>query len=381
MNRFFPKSLLAALCFLFIQCSGSAIAATPAAPDIAGSGFLLIDMDSSTILGERNADKPLEPASLTKIMTGYTIYREIREGNLALTDEVLISKKAWKTPGSRMFIEVDKKVSVDKLIKGMVIQSGNDASVALAEHIAGDEATFAKLMNENGKRLGMTSSHFVNATGLPHKEHYTTARDIAKVTAATIREFPEFYKLYSVKEYTYNKIKQHNRNRLLWRDKNIDGVKTGHTEAAGYCLVASGKRDGMRLISVIMGTKSDDERTRESQTLLNYGFRFFETHRLYGAGDKLTDTKIWKGAKPMLSLGIADDLYVSIPRNQYKKLSANTIVDAPLEAPVKSGQQFGTVRIELEGKLIEERPLIALSDVARGGFIDVVVDSALLLFK
>ncbi|MFM1892112.1 MAG: D-alanyl-D-alanine carboxypeptidase, partial [Pseudomonadota bacterium] len=282
---------------LLLLCSASAVAAppVPAPPTVAGTGHLLLDMHSGRVLAESNADARLEPASLTKIMTAYVVFRELQHGNLKLEDQALISEKAWKTPGSRMFIEVGKRVSVGDLLNGMVIQSGNDASVALAEHIAGSEDTFAGLMNEHSRRLGMQNTHFVNATGLPHEDHYTTPRDIAKVTIATIREFPELYKLYAVKEFVWNDIKQPNRNLLLWRDDSVDGVKTGHTEAAGYCLVSSAAREGMRLVAVVMGTSSENARAKESLSLLNYGFRFFETHRLYAAGDALVRTRVWKG--------------------------------------------------------------------------------------
>jgi len=381
LNQNFQTIVALALFSLVLLPFKSAIAATPASPSISASGYLLLDMHSNTVIAEKNAHLPLEPASLTKIMTAYTVFKEIKDGNLALTDKVLVSKKAWKTPGSRMFIEVDKRILVSDLIKGMIIQSGNDACVALAEHIAGDEATFANLMNVNAKKLGMTSSNFVNSTGLPDEGHKTTAADIAKVTAATIKNFPEFYKLYSQRQFTFNKIKQNNRNRLLWRDSSIDGVKTGHTEAAGYCLVASGVKENMRLISVILGTQSDKDRISQSQTLLNYGFRFFESHRLYGATDKVTDTKVWKGQRNRLNLGLTDDLYISIPRNRYKDISAQTTINTPVEAPVNLGDTLGSIRIELDGKLIAERPLVAIDAMARGGIIDVVVDSTLMLFK
>jgi D-alanyl-D-alanine carboxypeptidase (penicillin-binding protein 5/6) len=368
---------------LLLLCSASTVAAppVPAPPTVAGTGHLLLDMHSGRILAESNADARLEPASLTKIMTAYVVFRELQHGNLKLEDEVLVSEKAWKTPGSRMFIEVGKRVAVQDLLRGMVVQSGNDASVALAEHIAGSEETFAGLMNEHARRLGMLNTHFVNATGLPDPEHYTTPRDVAKVTAAMIREFPELYKLYSEREFVWNGIKQPNRNLLLWRDESVDGVKTGHTEAAGYCLVSSAAREGMRLIAVVMGTSSENARATESLSLLNYGFRFFETHRLYAAGDALVRTRVWKGAQEELPLGLAQDLYVTIPRRQYDKLQARTEVNSLIEAPVSQGDALGRVIVDLDGAPVTEVPLIALTDIAEGGIFQTAIDSVLMLFE
>ena len=366
------------LAFLTLPLSVTAAAPTPAPPSIAATGYLLIDVDSDSILAAKDAEQRLEPASLTKIMTTYVVFRELRDGSVKESDEVLVSEKAWKTPGSRMFIEVNKRVSVADLLNGMIIQSGNDASVALAEHVAGSEEAFANLMNDHARRLGMLDTHFVNSTGLPDPDHYTTPRDIAMVTEATIREFPELYKLYAVKEFTFNEIRQHNRNNLLWRDKTVDGVKTGHTEAAGYCLVASAKREGMRLISVVMGTESEKARIRESQSLLNYGFRFYETHRLYGGGDRLTRTRVWMGEEEELSLGLARDLFVTIPRRQYDKLNARTEIQPNLEAPISKGQKVGAVVVELDGELVTRQPLVALEEVPEGGIWRTVVDTVLM---
>ncbi|WP_334223808.1 D-alanyl-D-alanine carboxypeptidase family protein [Thiosocius teredinicola] len=376
------KTLIASLFALLLTPLGMAVAApAPAPPTVAATGYLLVDMDSDIVLAAKDAEQRLEPASLTKIMTAYVVFRELRGGSITLTDPVLISEKAWKTPGSRMFVEVNKRVSVEELLKGMIIQSGNDASVALAEHVAGSEEAFANLMNNHAHRLGMLDTHFVNATGLPDPEHYTTPRDIALVTEATIREFPELYKLYAVKEYTYNDIRQHNRNNLLWRDAAVDGVKTGHTEAAGYCLVASAKRDNMRLVSVVMGTESEKARAVESQSLLNYGFRFYETHRLYGANDRLTRTRVWMGEQEEVSLGLDKDLYVTIPRRQYEKLNARTDIQSGIEAPISKGQKLGEVVIELDGELVTRKPLVALEDVPEGGIWRTVVDSVLMMFE
>ncbi len=370
-----------ALVSTLASATASAVVPAPAPPSVAATGYLLVDMDSDTVLAARDADQRLEPASLTKIMTAHIVFREIRDGSVKLTDQVLVSEKAWRTPGSRMFIEVNKRVSVEDLLKGLIIQSGNDASVALAEHVAGSEDAFVNLMNQHAQRLGMKGTHFVNATGLPHENHYTTPEDIARVAEATIREFPDFYELYSVKEFTFNDIRQHNRNTLLWRDDSVDGVKTGHTEAAGYCLVSSAKRDNMRLISVVMGTKSENARAKESQSLLNYGFRFFETHRLYGAGDRLTRTRVWLGENEQVSLGLAADLHVTIPRQHYDKLDARTEIRPQLRAPLDQGQTVGEVVVELDGEVIAREPLVALEAVAEGGIWRTVVDNVLMLLE
>jgi D-alanyl-D-alanine carboxypeptidase (penicillin-binding protein 5/6) len=311
-------------------------------------------------------------------MTAYVAFRELAEGKVSLDEQVHVSEKAWKTPGSRMFIEVGTKVRLGDLLKGMIIQSGNDASVAIAEHIAGSEQTFAQLMNTHARRLGMTHTHFVNSTGLPDPEHYTTPKDIAKVAAATIREFPEWYAWYAEKQFTFNNIKQHNRNKLLWRDDSVDGIKTGHTEAAGYCLVASAEREGMRLIAVVMGTDSENTRAEESQALLSYGFRFYETHRPYQAGKALKQVRVWKGDREQLALGLHEDLYLTIPRGAYDRLEARMDLDVPLIAPVQGGQQVGTLRIDLDGNAVASAPLIALDGVEEGGLWAEVKDSVLL---
>jgi len=380
LNRSLMLNTLLALLLLW-SFSVSAARPIPAAPKIAASGYLLIDFDSGKSLAEKNADQPLEPASLTKIMTAYVVFREIAEGNIQLTEEVLISEKAWRMEGSRMFIEVGKRVKVETLLRGLIIQSGNDASVALAEHIAGSESTFAQLMNNHARRLNMTNTNFINSTGLPHKDHYTTARDIALVAAAAIREFPDFYKWYGEKSFLYNGIKQHNRNKLLWRDKSVDGMKTGHTKAAGYCLVASAKRENMRLISVVLGTRSEDARAQESQSLLNYGFRFFKTHKLYSADEPLSHARVWKGAKKTLALGLAKDLYITIPRHSYKNLDAEMVLEPKLLAPISKGSALGHVNIMLEGESVAQVPLIALEEIAEGNLFQQFKDHLFLWFE
>lgn len=352
----------------------------PDPPELAAKGYLLVEHNSGTVLAQSNAGERLGPASLTKIMTAYVVFRELAGGNLTLEDQVLVSEKAWRTGGSKMFIEVGKKVSLEDLLKGMIVQSGNDASVAMAEHIAGSEETFAELMNTHAKRLGMRDSHFVNATGLPHENHYTTAQDMALVTAASIREFPQYYAWYADKEFVFNGIKQPNRNRLLWRDDSVDGVKTGHTEAAGYCLVASAKRDGMRLTSVVMGAKGEEARARASLALLNYGFRFYETHKLYPGGEPVETLRVWMGDIEDLPVGPAEDVYVTIPRRKYNKLAAQLVKDPDISAPIVKGASVGYISISLEGEEVRRVPLVALQDVAEGGLLQKAKDSILQWF-
>lgn len=355
--------------------------ATPAAPQLAAKGYVLQDFHSGQIIAELNSDQQMEPASLTKIMTTYVVAHELHSGNISLADKVTISNKAWRMPGSRMFVEVNSQVSIEDLLKGIIIQSGNDATVAIAEHIAGSEETFASLMNQYAVQLGMLDSHFVNSTGLPDKEHFTTPRDLAKLARALIRDFPEHYKWYSEKKFTYNNITQYNRNKLLWRDKTVDGVKTGHTESAGYCLVASSLRDEMRLLSVVLGTDSERAREQESKKLLNYGFRFYRTHRLYEAGATLSDAKIWKGQQDTLALGLKEDLYVTVPRGTYKQLKPSSSYVSLIEAPVIKHAALGTVDISLNDKIIASRELVALHEVQEGSWWKRLVDSLILFFK
>lgn len=340
-----------------------------------------MDYHSGEIIASKDPEKQVEPASLTKIMTGYVIINELNNGNINLTDMVTISKKAWKMPGSKMFIEVGKKVSVADLIKGMVIQSGNDASVALAEHVAGSEEVFVELMNKYAQALGMNQTHYVNATGLPHKDHYTTAQDLATLTQALITKFPEEYKWYSEKKFTFNGITQYNRNKLLWQDPSVDGLKTGHTESAGYCLVSSAKRNEMRLISVILGADSAKMRIRESQKLLNYGFRFFETHQLYSAEQRLHDARIWEGQNDIVGLGLADNLFITIPRGQYKNLKIETEIQSEIKAPITKGAELGKLYISLHDQPIVEKPLVALAEIDEGSFFKKLFDQIKLLFQ
>ena len=385
MNPFkkFTLLLFIGLLITLFQANAEETAeiATPPAPTIAAAAYILQDYHTGKVLAENNADAKLAPASLTKIMTVYVVFRELGNGHLHLEDMATISEKAWKTAGSRMFVELGNQVKVEDLLKGVIIQSGNDASVALAEHVAGNEATFADMMNQHATRLGMTNSHFKNSDGLPMDDHYTSARDLAILTTALIREFPDWYRWFSQKEFTYNKITQHNRNQLLSRDESVDGVKTGFTDDAGYCLVASALREDMRLISVVLGAKSANARANENQTLLNYGFRFFESHRLYEGKKPLDEARIWKGADKKIPLGLAEDLYATIPRRLYKDLKAVITVDKKITAPVKEGTKLGSVKVTLKDELITDKDLIALKTVDQGNIIQRLSDSVMMMIE
>jgi D-alanyl-D-alanine carboxypeptidase (penicillin-binding protein 5/6) len=352
-------------------------APAPAPPSFDAKSYILLDYQSGEALAERNPDERLAPASITKLMTAYVVFKALAEGQASMDDEVYVSEKAWRMEGSRMFIEVGKRVRLADLLKGMIIQSGNDACVALAEHLAGSEAVFATMMNAEAEALGMHNSHFVNVTGLPDPEHYMSARDIALLARALIRDFPDQYWHYSQKKFTYNNITQYNRNKLLWRDDSVDGLKTGYTESAGYCLVSSAKRDDMRLISAVMGTKGPKARASHSEALLNYGFRFFETHRLYAAGEALIHPRVWMGEPERVPLGIKTDLYVTIPRGQYDNLDARMELDSQITAPVHDGQTLGKVVVAFNGEDLTQIPLVALQEVPEGGLWRQAVDLVL----
>ena len=351
-----PALLLAASSF-------AADVPVPAPPQIGASSYQLIDFSSGRIVAESNPDERVEPASLTKLMTAYAVFHALRRGQITLQDEAHVSEKAWRTEGSRMFIEVDTRVSVEDLLRGMIIQSGNDASVALAEHVGGSEDAFLELMNQHAELLGMTGSSFINTTGLPAEGHYVTARDVAILARAIISEFPEYYGWYSEREFTYNGIRQYNRNSLLWRDESVDGLKTGYTMAAGFCLVTSAERSGMRLISVVTGMASTEAREDGSQALLNYGFRFYETHKLYSGGEEITTARVWKGAPHEASLGLSEDLYITVPRGRYDALEAKMDLSTDLMAPLSAGAEVGAVRISLDDEQISTMPLMALHAV------------------
>lgn len=353
----------------------------PAAPTVNAKSYLLIDYHSGNVLSESNMHERVEPASLTKLMTAYVIMHEIENSSIKYDDQVLVSEKAWRMQGSRMFIEVNTRVSVKELLHGLVVQSGNDASVALAEHAAGSEESFVTLMNRHAERLGMNNTHFVNSTGWPDPGHYTTAADLAILTRALIREFPEHYTRYKIKQYTYNNIPQFNRNRLLWLDERVDGVKTGHTESAGFCLISSALQDDMRLISVVVGTGSERARETESRKLLNYGFRFFETFKLHGALEPLTDMRVWKGEQETVPLGLEESLYITTPRGARNKIKAHMSVNSTIVAPIIQGQQYGHVEVKLGGEVIASHPLVALQNVGEGGIWRRTVDNIKLLFQ
>ena len=359
----------------------SAPMAIPTPPQIKARSFIVIDHDSGRVLAALEPDTRQEPASLTKLMTAYGVFKALKEGRIKLDDMVTISEHAWQQEGSRMFIEVGKQVSVENLIQGLIVQSGNDATVALAEFVAGTEPTFVQMMNTYALELGMTGSHFMNSAGMPDPEPYTNARDTAILASALIHEFPEYYRWYAQKEFTWNGITQQNRNGLLWRDPTVDGVKTGHTETAGYCLVASAKRDGMRLVSVVLGT--DSMRTREdaNAALLNYGFNFFETKRIYAAGQPLTTARVWKGKVPEVGLALKRDLYVTGQRGQMGSVQAEFELPEQLVAPLAAATPLGKAMIVVDGATIATHDLYPAEDVPAGGFFRRSIDTVRLWFN
>ena len=370
-----------AILVLVLGCTAAQAAGAPQPPKVDATAHFLIDMHSERVLSADGADERLEPASLTKMMTSYVVFSELVRGKFTLSDQVLVSEKAWRMQGSRMFIEVGTRVPVEALLMGLIVQSGNDAAVALAEFVAGDERTFADLMNRHARQLGMSGSHFMNSSGLPEPDHYTTARDMALVAVALIRVFPQYYAWNAVREYEYGGIKQRNRNALLFRDGSVDGLKTGYTRAARYCLVASAMREGMRLIAVVMGAESSRARARIAQSLLNYGFRFYETRRVYASDEKVTGIRVWKGDVEQLALGLDKDLYVTVPRGRYAEIDAKMEIATRLMAPVRAGEQHGVLRLALGEELTVERPLVALDDVAEGNLWQKVRDHVRLMLE
>ena len=374
------------LSFLLISLLSAGVSAaqlrpTPAPPIIGAKSYLMIDSKTGHVLATHQADERLAPASLTKLMTAYVVFHALKRQQISLDAELTVSEKAWRTPGSRMFIEVGTQVALRDLLLGMIVQSGNDASVALAEHVAGTESVFAELMNQYAQSIGMASSHFMNSTGLPHDDHYSTARDLATLARAIIEEFPDYYRWYSVKEFTYGDITQPNRNNLLWRDASVDGMKTGHTDAAGYCLVSSAQRDGMRVIAVVLGTSSAKARIDGSQALINYGFRFFETRLVYTARQEVTKARVWKSAREYTSLGVFEDLYITIPRGSYDSLEMIHKIPAVLEAPVAQGQPLAEVVVSLNGENMATESLRALDDNPQGSLWQRARDGISLWFE
>lgn len=347
----------------------------PSPPHLSSKAYILIDVNSGKILAEKNAGKRVPPASLTKMMTLYVVSYALKTGQIKLTDQVRISENAWRTGGSKMFIREGELVTVENLIKGIIVHSGNDACVAMAEYLGGNEKNFTALMNQQAKALGMNDSHFTDSTGLPHKQHYSTAKDLAILGRALVNDFPEYYKWYKQKWFTYNKIKQPNRNRLLWRSPYVDGIKTGFTDEAGYCLVSSAQKGSMRLMTVVLNAPSDTTRADGSQRLLTYGFRFFETFKLYDKEQKVTQVHIWKGDKSDINLGLDHSLYITIPQGQYANLKINTILPNSVEAPIKKGQKIGKMIVKLNTKVLREKPLYALSASNTGGLMGRIGDS------
>lgn len=374
------RSIVLFFSLFILPISGWSAAAPP--PKLAVNAYILRDMNSGAIIASENKDKKLEPASLTKMMTAYLTFSALEQGHLKPDQQVPVSTKAWKAEGSRMFIEPKKPVTVDELLHGLIIQSGNDAAIALSEAVAGSEDQFAVMMNEQAKKLGMTASHYMNSTGLPDPQHYTTASDLILMAESLIRDFPDQYRrLYSQKEYTYNKIKQNNRNRLLWLDPNVDGVKTGHTKAAGYCLVSSAKRGSTRLIAVILGAKNEAMRASESQRLLNYGFQFFESTLVYKKGQAVSNIPVYKGYAKTVTATVANDLYLSLPKGDYANVKATMTSKQPIIAPVEAGQAIGKISFSLAGKEIHEETLVAGDKVGPAGVIGRMIDSIKLLIK
>ena len=351
------------------------------APALAATSWILVDLTSKQPLVEHNTSDRREPASLTKLMTAYLAFSALRQKLITPEQMVQVSPRAWKTEGSRMFIEPNRPVKIDDLLRGMIVQSGNDASVALAEAISGSEEAFAEAMNREAERLAMKDTHFMNSTGLSHPQHYSTAADIAKLAGSIIRDFPEYYPLYSIKEYRYNNITQPNRNRLLWTDQYVDGMKTGFTEAAGYCLVASAKRGTRRLLSVVMGTASDSARAIESQKLLNFGFQYYDTPRLYEKNQQIAEIPVWKGASPTLAVGFTDDMYMTLPKGVGPKLKVAMEAKQPLTAPIALGQTVATLKLMLDGNTVATLPVQALAEVPLAGIFGRAWDSIRLWFR
>jgi D-alanyl-D-alanine carboxypeptidase (penicillin-binding protein 5/6) len=380
MKTYRAMPLLLISLLLTLSATAAAQSIMPRAPDVAASSYLLMEARTGHVIMEHNADEALPPASLTKIMTAYIAEVEIDNGNLALDDIVFISERAWRTPGSKTFVDVNSYVSVEDLLRGIIIQSGNDASVAIAEHIAGSEEAFADLMNQHARALGMTDSYFMNSSGLDSEFNYNlmSARDLAILSRAKIIDHPTHYAMYAEREFTFNGISQPNRNTLLFRDATVDGIKTGWTTQAGYCLVSSAERDGMRLIAVVMGTASEDARVVETQKMLSYGFRFFETHQLYDVGEVLSSTRVWQGRENMVDLGVQEEVLLTIPRGRAADLTASVDVAETIQAPLEAGQVMGSVRITLEDEVLYEGNVVAMQAVDRGGIFKRLLDAITL---
>jgi D-alanyl-D-alanine carboxypeptidase (penicillin-binding protein 5/6) len=383
--RFFPLVILLALGSLTAQAQGPAAAATAASsatpPTLAVTAYDLVDVASGQALAGMNAEERRDPASLTKLMTAYLVFAALRQKQITPSQMVKVSQRAWKTEGSRMFLDPRMAVSVDELMRGLIVQSGNDAAVALAELVAGSEEAFVAKMNDEAARLGLAHTHFANATGLTDPQHWSTAADLATLASAVIRDYPEYYPLYSQKEFRYNNITQPNRNRLLWTDPDVDGMKTGHTEAAGFSLIASARRGERRLLAVVLGAQSDSGRASDGQQLLNWGFQNFDTVRLYQAGKPVTTLRVWKGRANTVDAGFLADRYLTLPKGRAADLKITLNATQPLIAPVASGQRIGTVTIHLDERSVAEFPLIALAQVPEANFLGRAWDSLRLMFN
>jgi len=383
-RRFKPRVVIvASVCLAFLTSIAGPLQAEPiipAAPQLAASSYILMDAATGQVIVDENSDERLPPASLTKLMTSYIAEREIIEGRMNPDDETLVSVNAWQTGGSRMFIQEGRYVSMEDLLRGIIIQSGNDASVAMAEHIAGSETNFAQMMNSYAQRLGMTQTHYENATGLPSEEHYSSARDIAILSRAIIYNNAEFYPLYAERNFTFNGITQSNRNSLLGRNPSVDGLKTGHTDEAGYCLAASAAQEGMRLISVVMGTSSDEARSQETQKLLAYGFRYFQTAQLHEADTSLYEARVWAGKADQVNLGLDSDMRLTIARGAESGLTTVLNINPVIKAPIQTGQVLGELVVRQNDEEVARRPLLALEPVESAGFFARIWDYILLFF-
>lgn len=366
------------LCSL-LSCA--ALADTPQPPAVTARAWLLLDATSGQSIASRNPEERIEPASLTKLMTAYLVFAALKDKTLTLKQTVRVSEHAWRAAGSRMFIVPGSPVTVEELLHGLIVQSGNDACLALAEAVAGSEEAFVKRMNREARRLGLKDTRFANSSGLPDPEHYSTASDLALLTSSLIRDFPEHYALYAEREYRYNNITQQNRNRLLWLDPNVDGVKTGHTESAGYCLIASARRGGRRLVSVVIGASSDRLRAEESQKLLNFGFRSYDGVRLYQRGEEISKLMVWKGSVRELKVGVAADLYLTVPKGTADKLQAELVSRQPVIAPLAAGQRVATLRVSHDGRLLGEYPVVALENIEVAGIFRRAWDGLALWFR
>lgn len=379
-KRFVFRLLLPTLLLTWLSTGFANPTITPAAPKLNAKGYVLMDANTGMIIAQKNMHKRMPPASLTKLMTLYVTSQAIKQGQISLDNKVRISKKAWHTGGSRMFLNAGSQVPVHDLIQGIIVASGNDSCVALSQYVGGNEDTFVEMMNQSAQQLGMKDTHYMDSTGLPNPNHYSTPYDLALLTRAIITKFPEDYGWYKQKWIKYNGIKQPNRNRLLWRDQSVDGLKTGHTKAAGYCLIASAKRDDMRLISVVMGTPTDSARANDSQALLNWGFRFYQSPQLFKGDVPLATPRVWLGENKTVALGVEKPVHVTIPTGSYSKLKPQITINTPIRAPVKQGDTYGTLNISLNNKVISSTPLIALDNDPVGGFFSRIWDHLLLLF-